>query len=74
MERPVSLDRTMSVAQLLTDCPWARQVLDWHGISTNDVDERWSLATVCLLHHLDEARVMRDLEQVSRAYGDPLGS
>ena len=58
----MSLDSTTCVAHLLRDHPWAAQVLAWHGVRADTLDERWSIATLCLLRGLDEAQLLRDLQ------------
>lgn len=50
-----------SVATLLRTHPWAEEVLEWHGASLLDVDERMSLSALCWLRGMNTGQVVRDL-------------
>ena len=67
----MSFSRTLPLATLLRDHPWASEVLSWHGLSSEAIDQRLSIATLCVLHELDESRLMRDLEARRMAHEGP---
>lgn len=52
---------TVSVATLTRRHPWAREVLEWHGVDLDTVDATLSLSALCWLKQIDPDRVARDL-------------
>lgn len=52
---------SVSVGTLVRRHPWAREVLEWHGVDLDQVDPSLSLSGLCWLDGLSQERVVRDL-------------
>ncbi|MCB9669853.1 MAG: hypothetical protein H6734_10315 [Alphaproteobacteria bacterium] len=57
--------RSRSLQSLVRDNPWAEEVLDWHGLSVDQVDPTMSLGTAAWLFGRDIRQIEADLDAAS---------
>ena len=63
----------MRVTTVLRRHPWAEEVLEWHGVDVDTIDDNLTLGAVCALRDLDPKRLETDLLATEAQVAGPWG-